>query len=186
MTKAGTEIMEFIQPIPETHPLANPINGFYDTWRFNEGRIAYLKQKIADFDSEQDLVWGKTKEEVVNATEFPGTNTTYETKKSIWVLMLDEAIEQRIKLLALAAKLGIEKAKLESAQGLKAQTIAVILNTLEALGLDPHTDEVKAAIRSAILAAQTDALAGTPAAGVIPVRKDAGATGFDVKHPRSR
>ncbi|MGE5612711.1 MAG: hypothetical protein ACM3UO_00350 [Bacillota bacterium] len=173
IAEAIEEVKRFVQPIPADHPMANPINGFYATWRYNEGRIAFLEDKVSKLDDE-DLVWGVTKEEYVAASEFPGTNETKEAKKNVWLVLLDEALAQRVKLLTLAAKLGIEKARLESAQGLKAQTVTVIFETLKNLGFDGNSDDVKTAIRNAITTATEINMRGTLAEQIVPTKH-----GFD-------
>ena len=174
---ALVEVSQFVQPISPTHPNANPINGFYETWRYNEGRIIFLQAKVAELDADA-LVWGRTKEERINATEFSGTNTTYEAKKSVWLILLDEALDQRFRLLQLAAKLGIEKARLESAQGLKNQTVTVILSTLRRLGLEVNDDDVKTAIREAIAEATNVNMRGTLAEQIVPPEFQPKAHGF--------
>ena len=84
-TAALTAMQRFVQPFQGE---LDPITAFESEFRRTVGRILWLEEQIAAFESEQDLIWGKVREEQVNAAEFAGTNKTYEARIHVFEEML--------------------------------------------------------------------------------------------------
>jgi hypothetical protein len=77
VAKVERRMEAFVKPLPPDHPLANPAAGLMGEYLRTQGRIEWLHKQISKLE-EEHLTWGKTKEEQVNASETPGTNTTWE------------------------------------------------------------------------------------------------------------
>lgn len=134
-----TLMEQFVQPYEGDF---NPLGAFEEEWRRTMGRIHWLERQIAELDPD-DFVWGRTKEERVNASEFAGTNTTYEAKVHIYEEMMWRERTHLLKIEGMWIKAGIENQKIEV---LKIQADNLYNKTITALtrlGIDPRDDRVK-------------------------------------------
>lgn len=148
--KAEAIMQKFVTPIAEDHALANPIAAFEWEFRRTIGRIEFCDEMIAKL-TPKDVVSGITKVERINASEYPGTNETWESAVNTWVEL---QFRERQHLLAMekiwiAAKLDTKKLQIQ--QEFVLQLNSVITNSLRALGLDPTDPIVRNTIREQML-----------------------------------
>lgn len=126
------------------------IHEFEMEFRRTVARIKWYDEQLALLD-EQALVWGKTKEEEVGASEFTGTNVTYESKVNT---LHELQFRERQHLLAMEKvyiaarldekRLAIQKAQVESLD-------QIITGTLVALGINPADPHVRQTVREQML-----------------------------------
>lgn len=138
--KAVTDMQRFVKPYEGD---VDPISVFEEEFRRTLGRIKWYDHYLASLDSADELVWGLTKKEQINAAEHPGTNRTYEAKvHEIERLQFRE----RQHLVALekvwiGAKLETEKLNLMKRYVEVAYSRMV--EVLRRLGHDPSSPEVR-------------------------------------------
>jgi hypothetical protein len=97
------------------------------------GHVEWLRARIQDLEAER-LVWGKTKEEDHQATEFPGINVTEAAAINVWADLYFRERRHLVDVCAAALKAGVEErfVKLAESQGaLLASVIKAILGDLD-------------------------------------------------------
>lgn len=142
---------KFTTPIDANDWEANPINAFEMDFRRTVAHIRYFDEKMAELQ-ETDLVWGKTKEVEVGASEFDGTDYTYEAKMSIYyeAQMVERKHLLDLQKVWINAKLDVAKLQLEQAKIVALDS--VITRSLTRLGLNSADPEVRRVIREELLA----------------------------------
>lgn len=125
----------------------DPYSAFEAEYRRTYGRIVWLEAQIANLADENDLIWGKTREEHLGATEFSGTNTTYEARIHVWEDMLRWERRHLLDLTKVALKADIEKARLGMMQRAVESTYTATVRLLTDLGLDTADPLVRDKIR---------------------------------------
>lgn len=138
--KAISKMQAFVQPY------AGPVSavGAYEAeLRRTLGRIKWLETEISQLESEQDLVWGMTRQEHVGAAEFPGVNTLYESKLNAWEEMLWRERQHLHRLLQTGIRANLEERKLAVQAELVNYTYGLIQRTIRALGHDTEDPEVR-------------------------------------------
>lgn len=128
------------------------MTGFLFRYRLLQARRRYLSEKIKQLfdEDENSLVWGTTKQEDVNATEFGGTNTTYEAKLSVhvqWEFLVIKELHDMEKTW-IAAKLDVRKLEIEAATVERLDE--AIVTMLRLLGKDPNEPETRQIVREAL------------------------------------
>lgn len=135
-----TQMQRFVRPYEGD---LNPFTAFEMEIRRTLGRIAWYDEQLSKLASEDDLIWGKTKEERVHAAEFTGTNTTYEAR----LHLLEEAQRWERKHLVELERIwlaaGFEREKLDLFKAQETRLLAVVLRAVKELGLDPNNDDVR-------------------------------------------
>lgn len=79
------------------------------------------------------LVWGVTQEQEVEASEYPGTNTTHSAEMNIWYVMWKKEREHLVVVTTAALKAGIDQRRIELSERIGQQvanTLRAILNDL--------------------------------------------------------
>lgn len=83
------ELPKFTDMWPEDHAMLDPFSILLWDIRRSGARIEWFDTKIDELEEEKSIWWGKTKEEVIGAAEFTGTNKTYEARENVLVKMQD-------------------------------------------------------------------------------------------------
>ncbi len=79
------------------------------------------------------MVWGVTQEAEVEASEYPGTNTTHSANMNIWYVMWKKEREHLVVVTTAALKAGIDQKRIELSEKIGvhvANTLRAILNDL--------------------------------------------------------
>lgn len=149
--KLVTQMHKFVAPIAADDPENHPIVAFEVEFRRTLGRIRWYDEQLAKLEVE-DLTWGRTKEEEINASEFDGTNTTYETKaNAIHELQFRERRHLLdMEKIWIGAKLDEKKLSIqrEYVRMLDERIVAI----LTALGHDVHDPAIRQVVRDQLLA----------------------------------
>ena len=74
----------------EDHALLDPFSILLWEIRRSGARIEWFDAKIRAFQEEKSIWWGISKREEIGATEFAGTNRTYEARENVLVKMQNE------------------------------------------------------------------------------------------------
>lgn len=80
----------FTEIWPEDHPRLDPFSLLLWEIRRAGARIEWFDRKIDEIHDEHSIWWGITKQEQIGASEFAGTNKTYEARENIIVKMQNE------------------------------------------------------------------------------------------------
>lgn len=75
---------------PESHEMLDPFSLLLWEIRRSGARIEWFDRKIDEIEEEKSIWWGITKSEVIGASEFAGTNKTYEARENVLVKMQNE------------------------------------------------------------------------------------------------
>jgi len=154
--RALTAMQRFAVPVALDDPeVVNPLLALETEFRRTLGRIRWYDEQLARLSSENDLIWGKTEEKHVTATEYAGVDTTYAARSNI---LLDLQWKERQHLLAME-KLWVQ-ARLDERRlsVMKSQVAALdkaLVGILTGLGLDVHDPDVRQVVREALLALPT-------------------------------
>lgn len=96
----------------------SPTDALLEEVRYTAGHVAWLREKVREIE-DKDLVWGMTEQAEKSATEFPGTDTTYAAKPSMWLELYYRERKHLVDVTKAAISAGIEerRVKLAEAQG---------------------------------------------------------------------
>lgn len=138
-----TKMQRFVKPWEGD---LDPYIAFENELRRTMGRIKWYDEQIGALADSKDLIWGLTKEERVMASEYPGTNRTYEARVNIledlqrWerkhlldmekIWLQANLDEKRLTLMKAYVQLGYEK----------------VNEALTRLGIDTKNAEVRAVL----------------------------------------
>lgn len=132
--KVLTDMQKYVQPYEG--PI-DPLTAFEDEFRFTWGRILWLRDRIGSIKDEKDLYYGLVKEERINATEFTGTNRTYEARIHPYEEQLRWERTKLDKMTAMWLKAGIEQERLSVTKAYVSETYELLMETVRMCGLDP-------------------------------------------------
>lgn len=151
----------FVTPIAADDVEANPLHAFEMEFRRTVARIRYFDDAIAEL-SEDNLASGETKREEINATEFAGTNITYEKQLNVFIRAQTEERKHLVTMtkIWIDAKLDTRKLEIESQKILLLDH--AITNVLTKLGHNVLDAEVRGIVRTELLSLPT---AGVPSRG---------------------
>jgi hypothetical protein len=138
---------KYTEPISPDDWEANPINSFEMEFRRTIAHIRYYEEKIAQL-REEDFIWGQTKEEDVNATEFAGTNVTYESGMHVYEQALFRERRHLHDLHKTFIGANLITKKIEAERELMDRLELAISGVIVALGRDPRDPEIRAVIRN--------------------------------------
>ena len=141
--QAMTAMQKFVQPYQGD---LDPISAFELEFRRTYGRILWLESQIADLEDEA-LIWGKTKEEEVSATEFAGTNRTYEARIHVYEEMLRWERKHFLELEKVYIKANLDERRLGIMRQYLEGTYASVVALLKSLGHDTSDPEVRDKMR---------------------------------------
>lgn len=151
VVRAKRALDAYIEPIPADDPEArDPLLALENLRRKTISRIRFLEAQIAEQLDLDTLQFGLTKEEQVNATEFAGTNRTFEARVPVLVQLLRDENATLVKITELEAKTAFQQAKLTLQQQSQQQAIElghrIVLDLVKALGRKPDDPRVRRAI----------------------------------------
>lgn len=135
-----TAMQRFVQPYEGD---LDPVTAFEKEFRRTYGRILWLEKAISDLASEQDLIWGRTKEEHITAGEFPGTNTTYEARVHMYEEMLRWERKHFLELEKTWIRANLDERKLTIMRRYIDYTFTKVNDAARALGHDPADPAVR-------------------------------------------
>lgn len=134
----------------EDHDMLDPFSLLLWEIRRSGSRIEWFDSQIDQLSSEKSIWWGLTKQEKIGASEFAGTNKTYEARENVLVKMQNE---ERKRLQALRDEWQnnrFEAAKIAGYGAFRASTRALIAALVEAFEIDTADPEVQATLRAAL------------------------------------
>lgn len=141
---------DFVRLWAEDHPMLDPFSLLLWDIRRSGARIEWFDTQIAKLEEERDLFWGITKQEKINATEFKGTNKTYEARENILVKMQND---ERKRLQALRDEWQnnrFEAAKIAGYGAFRESMRNAIGAVLREFELDPTDPAIQDRLRSAL------------------------------------
>lgn len=121
------------------------------------GAVAWLQERVESI-SPDDLVWGKTEESDLQATEFPGVNVKREAKPNIWLDLYQRERKHLVEVCRVAIAAGIEERRVRLAEQMGSQLAAVIRAVLGGLGLTAQQWDAVPSLIAVHLPALTGAL----------------------------
>lgn len=142
-TAALTAMQRFVQPYQGA---LDPISAYEMEYRRTYGRIQWLEEQIAGLEDERDLIYGLTKEEHITASEFTGTNRTYEARIHVYEDMLRWERKHFLELTKLWIRAGLEERKLSIIREYIDFTYSKVQEVASALGHDPRDPAVREVI----------------------------------------
>lgn len=139
-TAALTTMQRFVRPYSGQ---LDPVTAFEEEFRRTYGRIKWLEEQIAGLEDEKDLIWGMTRQEEVTATEFAGTNSTYEARIHVYEEMLRWERKHFLDLEKVWIRANLDEKKLQVMRNHIDYTYVKMLEAARALGHDPDNPEVR-------------------------------------------
>lgn len=142
-TEALTRMQEFAKPYEGD---MDPISIFEMEFRRTVGRIVWLEAELSLLDK-QDLIWGKTKEEEINAGSGEyftrGTNVTYEAKIHGFEDMLRWERKHLIDLEKVWIGAKLDQQKLNLMRDQITYTFTKAIEVARMLGHDPDAESTR-------------------------------------------
>lgn len=138
--EAHTAMQRFVTPYEGD---LDYVTAFEKEFRRTYSRILWLEAAIGALENEQDLIWGKTKSEDIEAAEFSGTNTTYEARVHIYEDMLRWERKHFLELEKVWIKANLDEKKLTILRRYIDFTYAKVNDAARALGHDPTDPHVR-------------------------------------------
>lgn len=133
-TAALGAMQRFVQPYTGA---IDYVSVFEEEVRRTYGRILWLEEQIAGLEDEKQLVWGITKQESIHASEFSGTNTTYEARINVFEEMLRWERKHMLELEKVWIRANLDEKKLAVMRSHIDYTYSKIIDAAKALGHDP-------------------------------------------------
>lgn len=144
-------LKKFVTPIDEDDPEADPYFSFTMEFRRTLGHIRYYEEKISQLTSEEDLIWGVSKEEEINAAQIGGTNVTREAKMHIYEAAMFNERRHLTDLHKIWITAKLDAKKLEIEQQLVDKIDLALNGILKNLGKDPDDPDVRKIMREGLL-----------------------------------
>lgn len=142
---------KFVTPIPANDPEADFITAFETEFRRTVARIRYFDEKLAEL-REEELIWGKTKEEDIDAAEYPGVNRTFEAKANMYHQLQWEERQHLVKMTKVYMAAKVDERRLQIMEREVLALDKAITTILGRLGHNPKDPEVRSVIREELLA----------------------------------
>lgn len=133
--QATKVLRRFGEPIDTT-----PSEALLEAVKWTAGYVAWLRDKVADLDDDEDLVWGATR--FKEGGEDRGL--TEEAKPNAWLQLLGEWHDRLVRICAEAIKAGIEERRVRIAESQGALVANVIRAILADLDLTPTQQKLVA------------------------------------------
>lgn len=148
--KLTLSMRKMVTPIGVDDWESNPLNGFDMEYRRTIARIRYFDDVLSTM-SEKSLTWGKTKREDKEATEFGGTDTTYEAKVNVVYAMQFAERQHLVKLSKIWIAAGLDNRRLQIEEQKVLAFDNAITTILTSLGHDSRDPDVRAVVRTSML-----------------------------------
>jgi len=136
---------------PTDHELLDPFSLLLWEIRRCGWRIEWYDDAIRRLHEEKDIWWGITKEEEVGATEFAGTNRTYEARENILVKMQNEERKRLFDLTKEWQGNKFEAARIAGMGAFAAAARTMVARLAQELGADLSDPQVQGAIERVLL-----------------------------------
>lgn len=155
--------MKFTDLWSEEHPMLDPFSLLLWDIRRSGARIEWFDAKLAELEEEKSIWWGITKEESINATEFAGTNKTYEARENVLVKMQNEERKRLKELRDEWQNNRFEAARVAAMGSFSASARQMLASVCGEFGIDISDPEVQARIQRALSALPDPIPAAPPA-----------------------
>lgn len=142
--KALTRMQQFTTPYSGE---LDPLSAFEGEFRRTYGRILWLENEISQLEDDE-LIWGRTEEQVTDAGEFPGTTVTYAARIHQYEEMLRWERTHFLALEKLWIGAKLDSAKLARTQESAKRTFRKVTEMVAALGLELESPEVREALKT--------------------------------------
>lgn len=141
-TAALTAMQRFVEPYRGD---LDPVTAFEAEFRRTYGRILWLEEQIGALE-EEDLIWGQTREEVISATEFAGTNRVYEARIHTYEEMLRWERKHLLDMEKVWIGAKLDERKISVMRSQIDYTYGLCVKLARALGHDPTDPETRTII----------------------------------------
>lgn len=135
---------------PESHHLLDPFSLLLWDIRRAGSRIEWFDAQIARLEEEKSIWWGLTKSEEIGASEFAGTNKTYEARENVLVKMQNEERKRLKDLRDQWQDNRFSAAKIAGYGAFRASTTAAIRAIATEFELDLEDEAVQRRLRRAL------------------------------------
>jgi hypothetical protein len=136
---------------PDDHELLDPFSLLLWEIRRCGWRIEWYDAAIRRLGEEKEIWWGITKEEEVGATEFAGTNKTYEARENILVKMQNEERKRLFDLTKEWQGNKFEAARIAGMGAFASAARSMVARLAQELGADLSDPEVQGMIERVLL-----------------------------------
>ncbi|GAB3865528.1 hypothetical protein GCM10028801_36160 [Nocardioides maradonensis] len=144
--RAARALDAMIEPIPLTDPEANPATGLYNEYRRAVARVRFLENLLTETTDAEGLVWSKTKEEQVGATEWTGTNVIFEARSPVLVDLLQRERRHLLEITTLMSKNAFKEADLAIKERSAQYVYEIVMDLVPALGRKVDDPRVRRAL----------------------------------------
>lgn len=121
-----------------------PTEALLQEVRESAANVAFLRARVQEMVGEQDLddpthplIWGQAEEKDTNASQFPGTDSTFRTGAHVWFQMYQSERERMVRAAAMALRAGVEERRVRLAEMGADVIVGRIRQILNALDLTP-------------------------------------------------
>lgn len=121
-------LRRFGEPVETT-----PSEALLDAVKWTAGYVAWLRGKVAEVATDEDLIWGVTR----NKSGGEDRGTTEEAKPNAWLSLLGEWHDRLVKICSEAIRAGIEERRVQLAESQGELIVQVIRGILTDLQLTP-------------------------------------------------
>jgi hypothetical protein len=117
LAEAGKAVTKAVQTLgaPINDQFVDPGLSLLELIRWSATHVEWLRERVATL-SEDELVWGRTREDDQQATEFPGVNTTREAKPHAYLVLYGQWADRHASYCALALRAGIQERQVRLAE----------------------------------------------------------------------
>jgi hypothetical protein len=117
LAEAGKAVTKAVQTLgaPINDQFVDPGLSLLELIRWSATHVEWLRERVATL-SEDELVWGRTREDDQQATEFPGVNTTREAKPHAYLVLYGQWSDRHAGYCALALRAGIQERQVRLAE----------------------------------------------------------------------
>ena len=122
-----------------------PTEALLQEVRESAANVAFLRARVQELVGDEDLdspthplIWGQTEEKESNATQFPGTDSSYHTGAHVWFQMYQSERERMIRAATAALRAGVEERRVRLAEMGADVIVGRIRQILNALDLTPQ------------------------------------------------
>lgn len=140
---ASVRLREFTELEPADSPLLDPFSLLVWETRRTLARIKWYDTQLMELKDERALWWGKVKEERVNATEFAGTNKTYEARQHELLNMQDRERKRLQDIFTFWTNAKLEAARIATVGVFKTETNKIIRAILSEFAIDTSDPAIR-------------------------------------------
>ena len=146
--KAITAMQRFVKPYEGD---IDPVAVFEAEFRRTLGRIRWYDEQLSLLASEEDLIWGRTKEVHVGAGEFTGTDVTYEARVNTLEQLQRWERKHLLDMEKVWIQANLDERKLNLMKRYVEATYVKVIEAVRLLGLDPTDKRVRDVLAAVLL-----------------------------------